>query len=89
MNIKKSIAATMVFNPLYTVLCWTSLFVILGEFGLFCVFYSIFDAKSVSKQCRPTSNAMTLLQVSSKNGLKVSQTLKISNLTTSSNTDGN
>ena len=29
-----------------TVICWMSLFVILGVSGLFCHFYSIFDGKS-------------------------------------------
>ena len=29
-----------------TVICWMSLFVILGVSGLFCCFYSIFDGKS-------------------------------------------
>ena len=30
----------------YTVICWTSLFVIIGVSGLFCSFYSISDGKS-------------------------------------------
>ena len=31
---------------LYTVICWTGLFVIIGVSGLFCSFYSISDGKS-------------------------------------------
>ena len=37
-----------------TVICWTSLFFILGVTGLFSHFYSIFDGKNpVNKHCRP------------------------------------
>ena len=54
------------------IICWTSLFVILGVSDLYCHFCSIFDGKFVSKQCRPGSDAdlgllclpMILLRVS-------------------------
>ena len=35
-----------VYTLLDTVICWTSLFVILGLSGLFCSYYSVFDGKS-------------------------------------------
>ena len=43
-----------------TVVCWTSLFVILGVLGLFFCLYSIFDKKRIqankfNKKCRPWS----------------------------------
>ena len=39
-----------------TVLCWMSLFVILGVSGLFYRFYSTFDVNPVSIQCGPWSD---------------------------------
>ena len=40
-------AICYIFNPLYTVIFWTSLIVILGMSGLFCRFYSFFDGKTI------------------------------------------